>query len=580
MKGSLKLGAIDNITKEYVNIACAKKGEKYECPECNGEVILRKGEKNRIHFAHKKESNCEYYEHPSESQIHKDGKMLIKMLIEKNKLEIYKECEECCEKQIMKIPEYTKEKMVKLEYSFRYDLNENIIKEEGVLRIADIAYINEKEEIIWIIEILNTHKTKEEDRPEPWNEIDAKELLKKDIKENEKVEIKCSRKNTCKKCYEKRYKELDKKDLKELLNSENLEWFIRYKLSIYLKSNKFEIASNNYNYKKDNINNKFIVDIFKNFYGEKNVYLVIHKGNFYINFTTSKVKNIGNIEIYDGEEYDKIYANPNEHYIYGSNFDMDHNYYYIIKYILTTIGKEYVSINYDNTKSEKYYVNLLKDRIYLSVKYEDKEEIKKKGGYWDIELKKWYILKTNEKKVQILKKYEIIQMYLKKEKKEINKEIEYTDNNENNGIFFEEKIKKEIECINNIIDTNIKIYENIYTEEEIGKNKFNLNYYEKYHKALLSIKKNIPSRITESDIKDIKRKMKNHKKYFGEIYEGFMWKELYGMKIDNWMSEVNWNYDELIFIKKTMYDFLKHYKIKNPVTLVKELKKEIEINND
>lgn len=105
--------------------------------------------------------------------------------------------------------------------------------------------------------------------------------------------------------------------------------------------------------------------------------------------------------------------------------------------------------------------------------------------------------------------------------------------------------------MNNIIDTNIKTYEKINTKEEIDKNIFNLNYYEKYHKALLSIKKNIPLEITQSEIKNIEKKMKNHKKYLGEVYEGFVWRELYGMRLDNWMSEVNWNYDEKTFIKKS-----------------------------
>lgn len=587
MERSLKLGAINKESGEYVNVSYALKNNKYICPECESDVILRKGEKNRVHFAHKKDGNCEYYEKPTESQIHKDGKMLIKMLVEKNQLEVYKRCNECNERTEIILPIYENNKTLILEHRFNFDIIE---EGGGILKIADVAYLDENKKIIWICEILNTHKTEEGNRPEPWNEIDAKELLKKKIKEDEKVEINCCRKYICEKCFEKRYKELDKKDLKELLNSEHLKWFIRYKLCLYLKSNKLEIDSNNYNCEKDNIKNKFIVDIFKNFYDKKNVYLVLHKGYFYINFGTSIPKNMDHIEIYDGEEYDKIYANPNEHYVYGSYYDIGNNYCDIIEYILTNIGKEYVLINYDNKKSEEYYTNLLKERIYLSVKYEDKEEIKKKGGLWDIESKKWYILKTNEKIVQILKKYEIIQMFIKKIKNEfipieIKKDIEYTNNiidnnSENCDIFSVEKIKKDIECMNNIIDNNIKIYEKIYTKEEIDKNKFNINYYEKYHKALLSIKKNIPLTITLSDIKNIKKKMKNQKNYLGEVYEGFIWRELYGMKLDNWISEVNWNYDEQHFIKKTMYDFLKYYKIKNPVTLVKELRKEIEIDED
>ena len=146
----------------------------------------------------------------------------------------------------------------------------------------------------------------------------------------------------------------------------------------------------------------------------------------------------------------------------------------------------------------------------------------------------------------------------------------------NNNKINREKIKKDIDYMNKIIDNNIRNYEKIYTKEETEKNIFNINYYEKYHKALLSIKKNIPLTITIDDIKNIEIKMKNHKKYIGEVYKGCKWRELYGRNLDNWMIEVNWTYDEETLIKKTMYDFLKYYKIKNPVTLVKELRKEID----
>jgi competence CoiA-like predicted nuclease len=86
MERSIKLGAIKKENGEYENICNASKEKKYKCPECEGDVILRKGEKNRVHFAHKKEGNCEHYEHPTESEIHKEGKRVIKMLVEKNQL--------------------------------------------------------------------------------------------------------------------------------------------------------------------------------------------------------------------------------------------------------------------------------------------------------------------------------------------------------------------------------------------------------------------------------------------------------------------------------------------------------------
>ena len=404
MERSIKLGAINKESGEYENITYASKRIKYKCPECESDVILRKGEKNRVHFAHKKEGNCEYYEKPSESQIHKDGKMLIKMLIEKNQLSVYKNCNKCNEKTEIILPIYENVKSLILEYSFKFDIiEEKYVEEGGILKIADIAYLDENKKIIWICEVLNTHKTEEGNRPEPWNEIDAKELLKKKIKENEKVDIKCCRKYTCKRCEEKRYNEIENLSLKELLIQKDLYSYIKYKLSLYLNSNKYEIKSDNSNYKEDNKNNKNIVDIFKRFYDNKEVYLVIHKGTVYIKFTKQKEEiDFDHIKIYDGEEYDNICANPNNQYVYGDSTDFSNNYCDVIEYILKNVQKKYELIEYNNTKSEEYYKDLLKERIYLLVKCEEKEDIKKKGGLWDMENKKWYILKTNENKENIL----------------------------------------------------------------------------------------------------------------------------------------------------------------------------------
>jgi competence CoiA-like predicted nuclease len=45
MERSIKLGAIKKENGEYENICNASKEKKYKCPECDGDVILRKGEK-------------------------------------------------------------------------------------------------------------------------------------------------------------------------------------------------------------------------------------------------------------------------------------------------------------------------------------------------------------------------------------------------------------------------------------------------------------------------------------------------------------------------------------------------------
>jgi len=404
MEKSIKLGAIDKEEGKYINISYAKKSHKYRCPECEKDVILRKGEKNRKHFAHKRESGCEYYEHPSESQIHKDGKMLIKMLFEKNQLDIYKECIECNEKSKIKMPEYIESNSVELEYSFKYDMYNKRISDKGILKIADIAYLNE-ERIIWICEILNSHKTEEGDRPEPWNEIDAKELLKKDIKEDEKVEIKCNRKHTCEKCYEERYKRLDLLDLKNLLKSVYLEWFIRYKLGQRNFNNEKYVEHLRIDYDSMSNNeevNERILYLFKKYYKNKYVLLKTTKGLVYVRFINIYENN--DEEINKTAEQEEIIANPNKVFINLTGCGTIE----IIRYILENIQKEYITIN-KNSRIE-YYRKVINERIYLLVDYEEKNKIKKMGGLWDGELKKWYIKKINENIIKILKKFETIKI--------------------------------------------------------------------------------------------------------------------------------------------------------------------------
>lgn len=65
------------------------------------------------------------------------------MLLEKNELKIYKECLECGEKEFVKIPEYTKEKTVKLEHSFNYDIYNEEINENGLLEVANMNEYSE-----------------------------------------------------------------------------------------------------------------------------------------------------------------------------------------------------------------------------------------------------------------------------------------------------------------------------------------------------------------------------------------------------------------------------------------------------
>jgi len=172
------LGAINSKTGQYVYPTAASKDQKYICPECQSDLVVVKGDKRVHHFRHKAErsQSCQYYEHPSESQIHKDAKLCLKSLLENKNisLQISRKCKKCPRRFQVHLPEFHegRDKIV-LEYRFEYDHS---------VRIADVAQISFQSslgshKINIIYEICHTHKTNNDHRPEPWVEIDAKSLL-------------------------------------------------------------------------------------------------------------------------------------------------------------------------------------------------------------------------------------------------------------------------------------------------------------------------------------------------------------------------------------------------------------------
>jgi len=203
------LGAINKLTDKYVYPKIANKKDEYICPECNKDLILVQGDIRVHHFRHKVDSinPCHYYSKPTESQIHKDAKKLMKTLLEnRTHIKFIRGCISCKTNTEINIPEITDDSIITLEYRFNY---------ENVLRIADIAHTI-KDEIKGIYEICNTHKTSSESRPEPWVEIDANRLLtvvntsniNTDNKNtsNEPLIIKCIRCERCKECNMKNLK--------------------------------------------------------------------------------------------------------------------------------------------------------------------------------------------------------------------------------------------------------------------------------------------------------------------------------------------------------------------------------------
>jgi hypothetical protein len=193
MSQLIYLGAINKITCKYVYPTIANKKDTYTCPDCNKEVILVQGKILRHHFRHKtdKVEPCRYYDKPTESQIHKDSKLLLKTLLENNiSMQFMRKCVSCKISYEIELPEITVSSTITLEHRFNY---------EDELKIADVAHICD-DEIEAIYEICHTHHTSSEDRPEPWVEIDAGSLLTSVHTNNDRLTIQCIRREKCKWC--------------------------------------------------------------------------------------------------------------------------------------------------------------------------------------------------------------------------------------------------------------------------------------------------------------------------------------------------------------------------------------------
>jgi len=203
MSQLLSLGAINKLTGKYVYPKIANKKDKYICPECNKDLILVQGEIRLHHFRHKVDSinPCHHYSKPTESQIHKDAKMLMKTLLEnETPIQFIRECVSCKISYEINLPALVEIEMtesqiidrsiISLEYRFNFN---------DELKIADVAHTHNGK-IKCIYEICNTHKTCSKDRPEPWIEIDAKSLLTLVNSNNKPLIINCIRCEKCEEC--------------------------------------------------------------------------------------------------------------------------------------------------------------------------------------------------------------------------------------------------------------------------------------------------------------------------------------------------------------------------------------------
>jgi len=179
-------GAIDKETTKLVDPKYAAKRVKYECPDCKRDVFVRKGKKRAIHFAHVKdlERPCTYFKrNPSLDQQHKNAQLKLKEFIN-NKIEIdvQRRCICGCGYITGTVIPASHIWEGKTEYKFTFNDSR---------KSADVALVFGNE-IEAIFEVVHTHYTRERDRPDPWFEINAKQVnaLASDLK---KITLTCLR---------------------------------------------------------------------------------------------------------------------------------------------------------------------------------------------------------------------------------------------------------------------------------------------------------------------------------------------------------------------------------------------------
>ena len=217
----ISIGAFCSDTGIYTLPSEATKTNIYQCIDCKESVFLKQGEIKRHHFCHYSTSDCKSY---LESDIHKNAKLRMKSLLEqKCEISFTRICSECLSCTEFCIETISDASNIIIEFPFKLN---------NQPRQADIAFL-ENDKPYCMIEICNTHATEEENRrPEPWYDIEAKEVLEKQSQDN-KFEFTCKRKKNCIDCIEKNNKIwYDKLCRTEILkmNASDLEFYIRYHL--------------------------------------------------------------------------------------------------------------------------------------------------------------------------------------------------------------------------------------------------------------------------------------------------------------------------------------------------------------
>jgi hypothetical protein len=223
-----QFGAICDRTKLYTMPLDANKVDTYSCVKCKERVRVKQGEIRAHHFSHCRNSNCTFYNYePSmegggETEFHINAKYRLQSLLEtQHQLTISSYCVVCHEKWESTLPILTEDMKIVLEHPMTHN---------GDSITADMACVQQKN-IPYIIEILYSHQTEADKRPEPWYELHAMDILNHNS-ESKHIRLKCCR-EVClpcfqyvKMCEEQRQREKIVRETAERLKL-NEEWRVR-----------------------------------------------------------------------------------------------------------------------------------------------------------------------------------------------------------------------------------------------------------------------------------------------------------------------------------------------------------------
>ena len=211
------MGAI-NITNDQHEIPCfASKECKYKCPTCERKVKFCKGKIKAPYFSHYKSDHpCTFYVKPSESEMHKEAKRIMKTLLDRNiPIIVSRNCICCSNKYFRSKITVNPAFCALIEHPFTY---------KNSSKRADVALVDKiTNNIVAIFEIFHTHATSSLNRPEPWFEIKAQPLCEyTNILNSSSINIQCVRDWTCNECKRLRLSRMEEQEMILMFENDQL----------------------------------------------------------------------------------------------------------------------------------------------------------------------------------------------------------------------------------------------------------------------------------------------------------------------------------------------------------------------